>query len=64
MDREGKVLAAYQKKWFKREAATFKVAPSEATNMNEIILGVIVMRKDAIRRSHARGGAGGAAGGS
>jgi hypothetical protein len=60
MDRDGKVLAAYHKKWFKHEAATFRVVPSEATNMNEVVLGVIVMHRDAIRW-RARGAAAGGA---
>ena len=54
MDRDGNVLVAYQKKLFKREAATIRVTPSAATNMNEVIIGLIVMHKDAVRRRHAR----------
>jgi len=41
------------------------VAPSAATNMNEVILGIIVMHKDAVRRRQARAAmaaGGGAAG--
>ena len=67
MDREGKVLAAYYKKWFNHEAATLTVAPSMVTNMNEIVLGIVVMHHmDAKWRWRVRAAtaAGGGAGGS
>ena len=63
MDREGKVLAAYYRKWFKHEAATLTVAPSMVMNMNDIVLGIVVMHMDARRRCDAMAAAGGGLGG-
>ena len=48
------MLVVYQKRLFKRDAATIRVKPSAATNMDEIILGLIVMHRDGIKRWRLR----------
>jgi len=54
VDRDGNVLVTYQRKLCHRDAATIRVTPSAATNMNEVILGLIVLHDDAVRRWRLR----------